>query len=184
MTHHLFTAALTVAYPLLVFVTLHFWHVRGLGYLTLVVGLIRIATGLRNPVRKNSSYAGGLLVLLGGLILLTEASLPARLYPVIINLALLVWFGWSLAHPPPVIERLARLTQPQLPDHAVAYTRGVTWVWCGFFLVNGMAALYTTVYASLEVWTLYNGLIAYLLMGTLFGAEFLIRQRVRSSHED
>ena len=34
-------------------------------------------------------------------------------------------------------------------------------------------------WAPLAWWTLYNGLIAYLLMGLLFAAEWLVRQRVR-----
>jgi uncharacterized membrane protein len=31
----------------------------------------------------------------------------------------------------------------------------------------------------MEVWTIYNGFIAYLLMGALFGGEFLVRRVVR-----
>jgi uncharacterized membrane protein len=35
--------------------------------------------------------------------------------------------------------------------------------------------LYLTFYASLEAWTLYNGVVAYVLMGLLFSLEFLYR---------
>lgn len=116
-------------------------------------------------------------------ILWTEVSSAAKLYPVIINFGLLGWFGRSLVRPPSAIEALARLTEPDLPDYAVNYTRRVTWTWCGFFLVNGLVALYTALFSSFEIWTLYNGLIAYLLMGTLFAVEFLVRRRVRAGHE-
>ncbi len=54
-------------------------------------------------------------------------------YPVIVNVALLAAFAWSLAFPPSVIERLARITDPNLPPGAVAYTRRVTVAWCFFF---------------------------------------------------
>ncbi len=54
-------------------------------------------------------------------------------YPVIVNVVLLAAFAWSLAFPPSAIERLARITDPNLPPGAVAYTRRVTVAWCFFF---------------------------------------------------
>ncbi|MFV0277053.1 MAG: hypothetical protein ACK5HY_07700 [Parahaliea sp.] len=104
-----------------------------------------------------------------------------RYYPVAVNLTLLLCFALSLCRGPPVVERLARLREPELPSAALSYTRRVTQVWCGFFALNGGAALYTALYSSLEVWALYNGLLAYLLMGALFGGEWLLRPRVRHS---
>ena len=62
------------------------------------------------------------------------------------------------------------------------YTRRVTQVWCGFFVFNGSLALLTALYASDGVWMLYNGLLAYVLMGILFAGEWLVRQRVRAVH--
>jgi uncharacterized membrane protein len=55
----------------------------------------------------------------------------------------------------------------------------VTQVWCLFFLCNGGVALYTALYSSLAFWTLYNGLIAYVLMGLVFAIEYGVRQLVR-----
>lgn len=54
-------------------------------------------------------------------------------YPAIVNLVLLAAFAWSLVFPPPIIERLARITDPELPAGAVVYTRRVTVAWCFFF---------------------------------------------------
>jgi uncharacterized membrane protein len=109
-----------------------------------------------------------------------NAWLPLKLYPVLVNGVLLFVFSASLVRPPSVIERLARLTEPHLPAEGVAYTRKVTQVWCGFFVLNGGIALATALWASHELWALYNGLIAYLLMGVLFGVEWLVRQRVKA----
>lgn len=78
-----------------------------------------------------------------------------------------------------MIERFARLHEPDLPESGVRYTRKVTFVWCAFFILNGAAALWTALQASLELWALYNGLIAYVLMGALLGGEFLVRGFVR-----
>jgi len=113
--------------------------------------------------------------------LLGLAGEPAllRWYPVLLNLMLLVLFGLSLKFGPPVVERLARLREPELPEHAVRYTRKVTLVWAGFFLANALLISALTLWAPLAWWMLYTGLIAYALMGLLFAAEWLIRQRVR-----
>ena len=72
----------------------------------------------------------------------------------LVNASLLVLFAASLLHPPSLIERLARLQQPDLPAAAVAYTRRVTQVWCGFFVLNGSIAAYTALYASAAQWAL------------------------------
>jgi len=58
---------------------------------------------------------------------------------------------------PSMIERLARLREPRLPQAAIAYTRRVTQVWCVFFAINGAIALVTAIWASDQVWALYNG---------------------------
>jgi uncharacterized membrane protein len=51
------------------------------------------------------------------------------------------------------------------------------------FVLNGSLALYTAVAADIEVWALYNGVIAYVLMGLLFAGEYLVRRRVRRRHQ-
>ncbi|MEO7066678.1 MAG: hypothetical protein ABI114_07200 [Rhodanobacter sp.] len=102
-----------------------------------------------------------------------------RWYPVLINALLLATFGWSLIYGPPFIERFARMQEPDLPPAAVRYTRVVTWVWVGFFAFNGSMAAALTLWAPLSWWTLYNGCIFYVLLGTLFGGEWLLRQRLR-----
>jgi uncharacterized membrane protein len=80
-----------------------------------------------------------------------------------------------------MIERIARIREPNLPDAAVRYTRIVTEVWCLFFVLNAVA-LYTALAADIEVWALYNGVIAYVLMGLLFAGEYLVRRRVQRGH--
>jgi len=99
-----------------------------------------------------------------------------KFYPVFSNLFFLILFATSLKRPPTIIERLARLQHPNLSPRGVQHTRQVTVVWCGFFIFNGLVALYTAVATPMKVWTLYNGFLAYLLMALLFGVEFLVRK--------
>ena len=176
------TLVITLAYPVSVFVALSWWDVQVLGLVLCLLGILR-ALLRGNGAPWMGRAAGWLLVIIGVIMMTTEVDIVARVYPILVNLMLLVWFGWSLLTPPPLIERLARLSEPDLPDHAITYTRRVTWVWLLFFLGNGLAAIYTTLFSTLEVWTLYNGLIAYVLMGCLFGIEYGIRLWVRRRHE-
>ena len=99
-------------------------------------------------------------------------------YPVVVNSVMLAVFGGSLWSRMPIIERLARLREPDLPERAVRYTRRVTQIWCAFFIGNGGIALVTALYGDMSLWTAWNGMISYLLMGTLMAGEWLVRQRV------
>lgn len=99
-------------------------------------------------------------------------------YPVLMNISFLCVFVMSLISPPTVIERFARLTNKKLTDKGVAYTRKVTWVWCAFFVINGLVSTGTVLWASNEQWLLYNGFVSYLAIGCLFVCEWLVRQRM------
>lgn len=102
-----------------------------------------------------------------------------RFYPALISLALFIIFASSLFFPPPIIERLARIQHPDLPQQGVIYTRKVTQVWCVFFVINGLIAAATAVWSSFAWWSLYNGLISYLLVAVLMGVEYLVRVRTQ-----
>nr|WP_217911447.1 hypothetical protein [Myxococcus sp. AM011] len=169
---------LSLAYPLLVYWGLGRFEPRWMAVPLVGMAVVR-AVATRERVWLVT--AAGALVL-AGTSMLGNHALPLKLYPVLVNAMLLAVFATSLVYPPSVIERLARLREPELPPSGVAYTRRVTQVWCGFFVVNGSIALGTALWASDATWALYNGLIAYGLMGVLFAGEWLVRRRVRASH--
>jgi uncharacterized membrane protein len=169
-----------VLYPLAI------WFGRGKVEPRWLAMLLLLAAAARLPAVKVSlaaRWSAGAALVLVSFAVWANALLPLKLYPVLVNLAFLAAFAWSLASPPSMVERMARLTEPDLPPSGVAYTRTVTQVWCGFFIVNGSIALGTALWASDAVWSLYNGVIAYALMGLLFAGEYLVRIRVkRASH--
>lgn len=168
--------ALSLAYPLAVYLLMGRFEPRWLAVLLCALAVLRAITS-RERIWLLAALGTGGLALWATLF---NAALPLKLYPALVNAVLLLVFGLSLWFPPPVIERFARLQEPQLPPEAVRYTRRVTQVWCGFFVLNGGLALATALWASERVWALYNGLIAYGLMGTLFAGEWLVRQRVKA----
>ena len=166
---------LALCYPVLVYAGLQHlppWLV-GAGLLGL--------TGLRlamSPRHSPFVVAGWLAaVALLGLLFISPLD-GIRLYPVLVSLTLGAVFTASLIHPPSAIERIARLSEPTLSPAGVVYTRNVTIVWIAFFLLNASISTWTAVYASLATWTLYNGLVSYIAIGILFGAELLVRRRM------
>lgn len=108
-----------------------------------------------------------------------DPELAARLYPVFMNLMMFASFAVTLWKPPSMIERFARITDPDLDAHGVAYTRKVTWVWMGFFMFNGSAAFWTALHGTLVQWSAYNGAISYGLAGVLMAGEYAVRRIVR-----
>lgn len=169
-------ALATLAYPLAIYLALGRIEPRWMALALVTLALAR-AWVTRQPFWLAAAAGAAVLGLAS---LLGNAVLPLQLYPVLVNGIFLVVFGISLAKPPTAVERLARLTQPDLPPAGVVYTRKVTQLWCGFFVLNGAAALATALWASHEVWALYNGLLAYVLMGIVFAGEWLVRQRVKA----
>lgn len=166
-------------YPLAIFFGLRLTEPR---YVALALALVLLVRRSRQTVRFLKSLSHIDLGVLGGLLLLagttalTNSELLLRFYPAAVNLGMLLLFAGSLFFPPSMIERFARLADPDLPVAAIVYTRHVTQIWCLFFIANGGAAIYTALYSSRDGWALYNGLIAYLLMGGLFGGEWFYRR--------
>ncbi|GAK25035.1 MULTISPECIES: hypothetical protein [Serratia] len=168
-------------YPLAVWVGLTHWGTALLAPLLVGVFSLRLLM-LRGKLRQQM-WLGKALAMVGILLALASWALKQShwllYYPVLVNAILLLLFAYSLFAPPTVVERLARITEPQLDAAGIVYTRRVTQVWCGFFIVNGAIALATCLSGDITLWTLYNGGISYLLMGALMGIEWIVRKRIR-----
>lgn len=176
-------AVLTIGYPVLIYLALDHVQPRYLALLVLAAVILRGRwSGFGLPA-AGAGFKG--LALIGGGLLLAASFLNDRVlllsYPIAVSAVFLGVFGHSLVHPPTVVERLARIREPDLPARGVAYTRKVTWVWCFFFLGNGLVSAATVWHGDVALWTLYNGLIAYVVMGLLFAGEWMIRSRVRKA---
>jgi len=168
-------------YPILIFAGLQFLDPRTVGAAVLVGLVVRYR---RNAMRLVSGFsfwqwlAVALPPVLGLAVIATNSETLLRLYPASISVSMLILFGATLLRPPTMVERFARLSERDLSPTAVRYTRHVTEIWCLFFVFNGSIAAYTALVSSREAWALYNGFIAYILMGTLFAGERAVRRRV------
>ena len=150
------------------------------------VSAVLIALGILRLLSKGNALLWpltGFAILCGGLSLILKDHAWLKLYPVFMSLGALFIFASTLIRPPSMIERFARLAEPNLPEEGVEWTRQVTKVWCGFFCINAVIALITVFFAPMKIWVLYNGLISYLLMGGLLLGEFVLRKRQQRLHQ-
>ena len=108
----------------------------------------------------------------------TNSELLLRLYPSLVNLGLLVAFGATLVDGPSMVEKFARLRNPEPTPQIVRYTRHITQLWCIFFTLNSAFSVYTALCWRREAWSLYNGALAYVLIGVLLLAEIAWRRFV------
>lgn len=178
---HIFAMVAFVGYPLAVF-----YGVRsGRMGLWLLLACVLLAPTLYfrvKSVRENSvspalahlrPLAFLPVVTLGMLAL--SATLNAQGFalatPTLINVVLLIVFGSTLRTDTPMIERFARLIDPELNEGQRAWCRLWTIIWCAFFFLNGLLAAIMAMWAPLLWWSLYTSLLAYILMGVLFATE-------------
>lgn len=170
-----FLIALGLAYPLLVYC----------GYGTIPPAVFIMATLALIAVRYVLAPAGPLAlshptILIAGAALvmvgLVDQRLAALAYPSLISFAFASAFGLSLWRGPSLIERFARLRQPDLPDAAKAYCAHVTLLWTIWLLANGLIAAALAFNGDMELWLLWTSLINYLISAGLFGGEWLFRR--------
>ena len=169
---------LAVAYPFLIFAGLRWLEPRSVAILLGGAVLLRAMTTWHRPspeeLRRLAAPALLLAAILGVTLILNDPH--ALLFvPVLVNGALLVAFGRTLRGGPTLVETFARMREDELSDAQVRHCRSFTIVWCGFFTLNAAVSLWLALAADLWLWTLYTGLVSYLLIGLLFAAEFVVR---------
>lgn len=192
----IFFAALTVLYPVLVFCGLEYWGLspRRLSILLLAlafyqfISLTQKKRGGEAPDKVTRVKNGSLVCLMltcGLVAFFSDSILFLKFYPVLINLSLLAFFGFTLWKKPSFVYRMACLGDKSIKvapsrNFIEAYCDKVTVAWCGFFVFNASVACATVFIGSDRIWSVYNGLFSYILIGLVFAVEFVIRKIVQS----
>lgn len=117
------------------------------------------------------------LVLLLGAIFYPD--LMAKLIPIIIQLSLMLFFGKTLRKNkgPSLIERFARLEFPDdmMPPALIKYCRYLTILWTSFFAFNICMCILLALFAPVEWWAVYTGILIFVLSTFLMVAEYIWR---------
>ncbi|WP_297700865.1 AMP-binding protein [uncultured Fibrobacter sp.] len=191
-------ATFSVLYPALVFCGLEFWGLSPRRLSLLLIGLAFVhffnVTRGRSGERKGGNFDRtnvvkglalvALMLLCGGLAFFADNIMFLKFYPVMVSLSLLSFFAFSLWKKPSFVFRLANLGDKTLrtsPERFFVerYCDRVTLVWCIFFILNASIAFATALVGSDRIWSLYNGLISYILIGILFAVEFMVRKMMQ-----
>jgi hypothetical protein len=143
--------------------------------------LLHIALRSSGPMASAGEIEGWI-----GVGLVVASGLPHAL----IYAALLATFGASLrAGREPLVTGLSRQMYVVVPDAMAAYTRGVTWAWCGFFAVQLLTSLALFLLAPRAVWSFFVNLLNLPLLALMFIGEqtcrpFLLKNAPRHSVAD
>ncbi len=183
----IFFAALSVLYPVLVFCGLRFLGLspRKLSLVLLLLAAFHFFSmskkGISRVSRIKEILFALFLVACGGIAFALDNAVVLKFYPVLVNAGLLVFFGATLLRGPSLVFRLATLSDKRILHvadrfYVERYCNRVTLAWCAFFVCNGLVALWTVLLADERIWTLYNGLVAYVLIGIFFMLEYGIRK--------
>ncbi len=105
-------------------------------------------------------------------------TLTAKVLPVFIQLMLMYFFGRTLFKNtgPPFVESFVRLQFPEFPAAIGQYCRQLTLVWTVFFALNAIIITVLALWGAEFWWSLYNGVLIYLLMGLLVIIEYIYRR--------
>ncbi len=102
-----------------------------------------------------------------------------KFYPVVVNFFIFIAFFSSLFTKQTIIQKFAALTEgKELDKKTLQYTRNLTYIWVIFTLLNFLISI-LTLFMSEKIWALYNGLISYILIGSIFAVEYPIRLAFR-----
>ncbi len=180
-----------IAYPMAFYAGVTHWSLRGASIVLLVFLAPTVWARLRrfdrSHLRPGDMATMALVPVLAAVLVGVGAALNhlgfALFVPPAIHVLLLLAFGPTLATDRPMVERFARLQHADLSHDERAWCRRWTWIWSAFFAGNLVlsSALAIGVLRDggeqwLFLWTLYNGVIAYALIGTLVSVEWMLRK--------
>lgn len=83
----------------------------------------------------------------------------------------------------PLIEYFAEIEHkirhlPQLNEKEKRYTKKLTYIWSGFFLLNALICLILSLIEDKTYWFFYTGVAGYALTGILFISERIFRNKI------
>jgi uncharacterized membrane protein len=169
---------LALGYPLLAHlaVVFHDWRLEWAALVWLLA--ISLAGALRARRWWAWAVLGAGALLLYGLVVIGHGRYALYAPPALIPAALFILFAQSLrSGATPLITRVATAMRGEpLPHPLVGYTRHVTVLWCGVFVVMFASAVSLALWATPALWSLMTNVVHYLVLGAIFVVEFAYRR--------
>lgn len=105
-----------------------------------------------------------------------------KYYPVFANFLIFMMFFTSIFNKETIIQKFARIMEPDIKPKALEYTRNLTYAWACFTFINFFIS-FLTVYMSERIWMWYNGCISYILVGIFFAIEYIVRINFKRKYD-
>lgn len=162
------------AYPFVVYFTASEYGIRPLAIILSVILTLRVLLWQQFS-RFEKIVLMTLIFLLCAFAAWRQSETLLRYYPVLMNLGFAVVFLLSLRSATPLIERLAGIVVKDFSNPAKRYLRGLTLAWGLLLTANALVSFYTACCLSLKQWTIYNGMIAYIVFALFTLCELTYR---------
>ena len=173
-----FLIAVLITYPVFVFLALMVFHlpisIVSLGMLVIAVAYFGFF-GSDGKKNWNAIILGVIAVI----VLITQSEMVLKFYPIAITLVFLVTFAVPLIKGKPIITRFAMMMDPAIETHPgrgilERCCLGLNIAWCVHLVISLGINIAISFGSTLEVWTIYNAVISYLVMGLLIALQFLV----------
>lgn len=170
-----------VFYPLVVhlLIKLDFPWLAVAGLVVASFVYLLLASGFSRGSEPRPAWVGMYLALtvLGIVNLLTDTHYALYVPPVVINLALALFFGMTLraGAVPLVVQMMRSEYRGNPPPPIQAYGRRVTWTWVVYFTTVAFTSLVLTFTVPLETWSLFANVLNYVFAVLLLFGQYFYR---------
>ncbi len=104
-----------------------------------------------------------------------------KFYPPIVNFCLFMIFFSSIFQEKTIIQKAALIMEPDANEAVMNYTRKLTYIWAVFTFFNFLVSV-VTIFLSEKIWAVYNGCVSYILAGSIFIVEYIVRIDFKRKH--
>lgn len=173
-----FLIALVITYPVFVFLALMVFHlpisIVSLGMMVIAIAYFGFF-GSDGKKNWNAIILGVIAVI----VLITQSELVLKFYPIAITLVFLTMFTVPLIKGHPIITRFAIMMDPAIETHPgrgilERCCLGLNIAWVVHLVISLAINIAISFGSTLEVWTIYNAVISYLVMGILIALQFVV----------
>ena len=173
-----FLVALLVTYPLFVFLALVVFELP-ISIVSIGMMIIAIAYFGFFHTKGKRNWSAILLGAMAIAVLITQSETVLKFYPIVLTLVFLFVFGVPLLRGSSIITYFAMMMDSAIETHPgrgmlERCCKALNIVWIIHFIVSLTINFLIVFGSTLEIWTLYNALISYLVQGLIIALQFPI----------
>jgi uncharacterized membrane protein len=173
------TGVLVLTYSLTVHTAIVFDQIAVASIALFIIAAAAAAISVTRPTEHRGvfPFLFSLLAVLSLLNLVSGTRYALYVTPVVINLAMLVFFAGSLfPGKDPLITTIHRLIVSRDVDPAIAaYMRRLTWAWALLFGAMTLESAALALFAPLIIWSLFANFLNYVFVAVLLFGEYFYR---------